>query len=202
MEIQPINRKNPEKTIVRHAADIVKRGGVVVFPSDTCYGVASNPYNKEAIRRLFNIKQRKYTKAVSCIFGNIGEVAQWTNLTNRDRVILEKNLPGPFTFLLRPSEKYPLKSECVGVRIPDSVFTSVFSATLKIPFTATSANLAGRRPTYSLAEILKQFKNQKHQPDLVLDAGELPRLPPSTVVNLTKKAPVIIRKGIVLPLLV
>lgn len=178
--------------IIKHLFDA---GGVIVFPSDTCYGLAANPLLSSAVTKVYEIKQRDIDKQISCIFGSIEQIKDWAELTKENEAILRKYLPGAYTFVLNPNSKYPLKGNTAGIRIPDNKVTATLSKILNSPYTSTSANVAGLPSTYNIDELMGQFKNNKVLPDLIIDAGELALNPPSTVVDLTQKIPKILRQG-------
>lgn len=196
MDIRKIDSLMPDEAIIQYAAKMIKAGAVVVFPSDTSYGLATNPNDQSAVQRLYKIKDRGEEKPVSCIFKDIEAIEKWTQLDSRQRRILSRNLPGPFTLLLEPNNNYPLKTEAVGVRIPDNSLTKALAHVLDQPYTATSANLYGEPSSYSLDETLQQFEGQIYQPDLILDAGKLPQYPLSAVIDIRGKKPLVIRPGI------
>ncbi|MFH0928214.1 MAG: L-threonylcarbamoyladenylate synthase [bacterium] len=201
MNIITISRNNPEIDAIKNAAAIIKNGGVVVYPSDTSYGLACDPTNPEALRKLCKIKSRDLGKPVSYNFGSIEGIGKFCELTSEQINILRDNLPGPFTFLLTPKPGIFEAGEKIGVRLPDSPVVSALSLALGGPFTATSANLAGEPACYSPEAIIKTFVGAPVQPDLLLDAGPLPPIPASTVVDLTVTPPQTIRLGARTPIL-
>lgn len=83
---------------IHKAAEIIRAGGVVMIPTDTCYGLAADPYNERALQKLFAIKRRAPDKKISCIYSSIVQITEHVPLTAWQKSILEKNLPGPFTF--------------------------------------------------------------------------------------------------------
>jgi L-threonylcarbamoyladenylate synthase len=195
MKILHISPTEPGFEAVKAAAEYIANGGVVVFPSDSCYGLAADPRNSAAMEKLYLIKNRPAEKAVSCIFRSIDTIAEWAELSPAIITLLEMHLPGPFTFLLEPKLAYPLFSEdaLVGARIPDHPFTQALSEAVG-PYTATSANRSGEPSTYSIDELQSQLAGGE-LPDLLLDAGVLPAVAPSTVVDLTVSPPTIVRQG-------
>jgi L-threonylcarbamoyladenylate synthase len=217
METKYIDINNLDSKIIRYAADVLSHGGVVVFPTDTSYGLAADPANEAAMKKLYAIKARNSGKPVSCIFKSIDQAQAWAKMDDRAEKILHANLPGPYTFLLAANTRYPLGGDLpalaskvglprltrvkAGVRIPDFPVTSLLAELFDKPYTATSANLAGEPPAYSIAALMEQLKNESTLPDLILDVGTLPQNPPSTIVDLTGPEPAIIRKGGVRPVL-
>lgn len=169
-------------------------GGVIAFPSDTAYGLAANPCNKAAIEKIYRMKERSSQNSVSCIFTTIEEVKEWALIGMREKKIVRLHIPGPFTFILNPTNKYPMEGT-VGVRIPDSELTRCLSKILHAPYTATSANISGNPSLYTAIDVLHEFENSKVQPDIILDAGVLTAGKISTVVDLSGDIPKIIRQG-------
>jgi len=189
------NNSNNEDNL-KLIADAIQQGMTVVFPTDTCYGIAVDPCNQKAMDRLFLLKNRPHNKNVSCIFKDLEQVYAWAKLDERQNHILQKNLPGTFTFILTAKNECPIRQLTVGVRIPDFSFATQLSQIAQIPYTATSANIGGMPSCYKVEDFLEQIKSINGiYPDLIVDAGELRQNPPSTVVDLTKQKPVIVRQG-------
>lgn len=196
MLVRKIDVNLPDEAVIDYAARLIDGGGVVVFPSDSCYGLAADATNKSAVERLYKIKQRPFDKQISCIFRDLSQIEQWAVVGKAQRKILERNLPGPFTFVLQSRVGYPLEGDTVGVRIPDNSITKALSHTLGKPYTATSANISGEQTTYNLDEIFRNFERQIYQPDLILDAGKLPQYPASAVIDIRKNRPIVLREGV------
>ena len=173
------------------AKKYIQEGKVIAFPSDTCYGLAVDPTNPEAMQRLYALKSRSPEKAVSIIFPSINAAKEWAKVPKGTEEILKSNLPGPFTFLLTPTPAYPLNTEAVAIRIPDNPHTKKLSDVLGSSYTATSANISNEPACYSPSEM----KVQGLHPDFIIDAGELPHNEPSTVIDLRSGEPVIVREG-------
>lgn len=183
------NLNNPDSELIKRAAEVIKRGGILVYPTDTCYGLGVDPENKMALQKLLKLKGRPISKKMSVVVSDLKMLKKICLVDQKQEEILRKYLPGPFTFVLKAR-----KGGTLGVRIPDCPLVQVLSKKLSFPYTTTSANLSGQKECYDVTCVLKQFKNRKIQPDLVLDTGELPKNPPSTVVDLTKWPPRILRK--------
>jgi L-threonylcarbamoyladenylate synthase len=173
---------------------VFEAGGVIVFPSDTAYGLAANPRDPVALKKIFEIKQRPQEMAISCIFKTLEQAREWADVRDIDEKILMSYVPGPYTFLLLPTEMYPMQGK-VGVRIPKSDLTQALSDIFASPYTATSANVSGRPPMYTVEDVVKEFEGMDVQPDIVLDAGPLIVGRISTVVDLTEVTSKILRQG-------
>lgn len=210
MQIFKINPERPERKLIKQAAEIIKRNGVVVYPTDTVYGMGVNALNEEAIEKLFVVKERPKNKPFSVIVEDIKMVKKFACVDSRIEKILAKLLPGPITVILfkkeilSPAQNFLMRglpdiltsgTGLIGIRVPDYKITRLLSAELNIPFTATSANISGRPASGKIKEVVRQFQNKKNQPDLILDAGDLPESEPSTVVDLTSRRSKILRSG-------
>lgn len=200
MKVIACNAANPDPTAISEAAKVIQGGGVVAYPSDSSYGLACDPTNPAAMAKLYELKGRPKEKSVSYNFGSIDEIATWAELSGHQRAILKKNLPGRFTFLLTPKKSQPVlrrpeQNEKIGVRIPDQIVVQALVDAVGFPITATSANLSGEPAAYSADAVRHAFPNPDLQPNLLLDAGELPGNPASTLVDLTTDPPIVTLRG-------
>lgn len=199
MKIIKINLKKPESKILKQITKIIKQDGVVAFPSDTCYGLAADATSKRAVKKVFKIKKRPSSKPISIIIQNLKMAKQYAQINQTQEQKLKKYLPGPYTIIL--PTKMALKkiftetNKTISIRIPDSPLTRAFSSILKIPYTATSANLSGQPPAWSAQKVIKIFQNQKTKPDLILDGGQLKQKPLSIIINLASKKPKILKRS-------
>ncbi len=189
MKILKINSDNPEKAIIKKVVEVIKKGGVIVYPTDTVYGLGVNALDKEAVKRVFEIKGRDFKKPVSIIVRDVEMAKKVANFGREIEKILKKILPGPITVILYKkkilSDILTGGSKKIGLRIPDCRFTQILMGQLDFPITTTSANISGKP-----ASVIK------HGPDLFLDASRLSGQA-STVVDLTGSRPKILRTGAV-----
>jgi L-threonylcarbamoyladenylate synthase len=174
----------------------------VVFPSDTVYGLLVDVYNEEAVRKLIAFKNRPPGKPIS-VFVDWDFLYELVLVSEKQKELLKNILPGPFTVVLRSKGKVcPLlesEKKTLGVRIPDYQPVNQLIKKIKKPVTATSANLSGRPPHYSIESLLKQLpESKKKLVDFVVDAGKLPRNKPSTVIDLVEENIKILRQGDIL----
>lgn len=170
--------KNQYKDLITQAAKIIKQGGIIAYPTDTCYGLGADPKNKDAMKRLFDTKGRTKSKKVSLIFEDISMVEKYCDLNQKQKKYLIKYLPGPYTFILKAKHS----TETIGIRIPNHKVTQLLSKYLKMPYTTTSANKSGQPPCYDAKCITGQLTGV----DLILDGGKLPKNLPSKIIDLTK----------------
>jgi len=196
-EIIKINPKNPDKKIIEKAAKILRNGGVVVYPTDTLYGLGVNASDSKAVLKVFKIKGRE-NKPVSIAVANLAEARKYAKFSPLALKIAKKFLPGPLTLILPsrlnlPKELNP-NDEKVRIRIPDNKITLELIKKFKFPLTATSANLSGGKNPVIAKEAIKQIGDRV---DLVLDAGKCKYNKPSTVVDLSSAKIEVIREGLI-----
>lgn len=199
MERISIVYNHPELEPILEAVDILKRGGAVIFPTDTVYGLAVNATRVDAIERLFKIKKRPSSKPVPIIARDIAMVKKFAFVNDRIERVLNEIWPGPVTVVLEKKGDLPAiltgGRSTVGIRIPDCPVTQLLMEHLEWPITATSANFSGEPSlTYSM-DIRRSFETAHPGPDLFLDAGDLSDNTPSTILDLTGSRPKILRVG-------
>lgn len=193
MRILKTNNENPDNEVIEEAIRIMAHGGVVLYPTDTVYGLGVNIFNKKAVRRVYDIKKRSLMKPLSIIVSSKDAISHVANLRTRDKIYVDKFLPGPYTLILNKTKIVPrvvtsgLKH--VGVRIPDNEIACRISDLF--PVTTTSANLSDHEVCETPDEILDQLN---HDVDLVIDVGKLKRNKPSTIINLTSEKPIILER--------
>lgn len=179
---------------------ILKQGGLVIFPSDTVYGLLVDARNDTAVRKLVKFKNRPIGKAISVFVGDREMLAEYVKISHEQDTLMDQLLPGPFTVILpslgKTSPLLESEKQTLGVRLPS--YEPVISLTnlYGTPITATSANLGGRSPHYSIESLLADLPQYKQELiDLIIDAGKLPKNKPSTIVDLTADQVKILRKG-------
>lgn len=177
---------------------IVKRlqeGKIVVYPTDTIYGIAANINLPNAIRKVYSTKQRHLNKPLSVCFHDFKQLNKYVNLTPRLNKIINKLLPGPYTILLEKNENInPLltgNSHIVGIRIPNSMVS--YELTKKFPITSTSANISNHQTPNDINQIKKQLGENI---DYYINMGVIKNNKSSTIIDLTRDKPQIIRKGL------
>jgi L-threonylcarbamoyladenylate synthase len=194
MKIIDINPQKPEKEIIEEARNVLKKGGIILYPTDTLYGLAVNINDHNALERLYDLKKRSHNKPISICVSDlewIDEVAYWDD---EIRAKVSKILPGPFTIILTKKESVSSMltagTEKIGIRIPNTHLCWELSR--EFPITTSSANISGMKTPESVDEIIDQVGDGV---DLVLNAGNCKKSEPSTVIDFTLKPPKVIRKG-------
>lgn len=199
MRIFKINIDNPEIKIIQGVAKVVKKGGAVVLPTDTAYGIAVNALDYKALARLDRIKGRQDQKPYPIAVLNLQEAERYVIFNKQAKILAEHFWPGALTLVLKRKEGIEILDphlETIGVRIPDSKLCDALSKVLGFPYTITSANISGMPTAYAVQEIVEQFKNARSKPDLILDGGELTENKISTVADLSEEKKVeILREG-------
>lgn len=181
------------------AVDVIKAGGLVVFPTDTIYGLGCDLHNKKALKKLYRIKEMDEKTPLSFISPNLSKVSCYAKVSNRAYRLMNKYLPGPFTFILPATKevnKFMLyKRKQIGIRVPDNNVCRALTEELGNPVISTSVPLWKEKVLNSGDAIHEFFGDQI---DLVLEIGIMVSAP-STVVDLTSDAFKIVRqsKGVI-----
>ncbi len=186
--------------VINHTINILKSGGLVVYPSDTVYGALVDANNYQAVNKLIEFKLRPAGKPISVFIRDLSMAKTLVQVNQSNYQLLKKILPGPFTVILKSKHHVcPLleaENGSLGIRLPAYLPINRLLNEYRQPVTATSANLSGDRPHYSVYSLLNSLTRKKTALiDLVIDAGKLPRNKPSTVIDLTGGALKIIRRG-------
>lgn len=198
MKILKLSFKNYQK-IIKEVIKSIKKGKVIVCPTDTVYGLIANATNKKTVEKIFKIKKRKIQKSIPIFVQNIKKAKKIAKIDKKQEKLLKSIWPGKITTVLRRKKielkLYGVDKKTIALRIPKYKLVIDLLKKLNYPLTGTSANISGQSATTKVREVLKQFKNQKFQPDLIIDAGNLKSSKPSTLIDLIKKKPKILRKG-------
>ena len=178
--------------IVKKIVEILKKGGVAIIPTDTCYGIIADATNEEAVKRVFDIKKRPYDNPVSIFLSSKKDVYKYAEVNELGEKFLNL-LPARLTLIFKAKAKLPepmiVKNGKIGIRVIKHVLPTLITKVLRKPITATSANIHGQPPCYASSELMNL------NVDLIVDAGELPRIPVSTVIDVTTVPPTILREG-------
>lgn len=185
---------------VNKIVEVLKNGGLVVMPSDTVYILAIDATNIKAVKKLLNFKNRWIGKAISVAITDFEMANEYAKIGKTEKNIYSSLLPGPFTLISKGKHKVAKGIEAedgsLGIRIPDNKLILEVIEKIKKPISATSANLSGRRPHYSVDSFLKTLSEKKKKMiDLIIDKGKLPRNKPSTVIDIRESEMKILRRG-------
>lgn len=196
MRLYRLNSDKPHYRALREVVDILAEGGVIVYPTDTLYGLGCGMNFKESIERIGRLKGRADKKPFSFICADISSIGRFCHISNQAHRLMSKCLPGPYTFVLeaRPNtlpKRVVGKRNSVGVRIPNHRIALDLVEALGFPIISTSANLSGEATPESIADMPKSLTDNL---DAAIDVGPL-RGDPSTVIDLTGEEPVVLREG-------
>jgi L-threonylcarbamoyladenylate synthase len=185
-----------DRSLLKQAISVLKRGGVVAFPTDTVYGVGANPFQPDAVRKLYQIKGRPIDKPIPILVGSIGDVEQVAqNLPSPFFQLAERFWPGALTLIVEaknlPSE-VTAGGKTVGVRMPDHPLALELLRRFDGPVATTSANRSDEPPATSAAEVRTQLGDRV---DLIWDGGQTFTKIASTVLDLSVSPPRIRRHG-------
>ncbi len=190
-----LNPYNPQPRHIEKAVNILKKGGVIIYPTDTFYGIGCDIMNKKAIERIYQIKKRDKKQPFSFICPNLKDISKYAKVSNFAYRNMKRLLPGPYTFVLSGSKMVPkimlTKRRTAGIRVPDNQIPTSIASKLGNPIISTSATdpegNALKDPTF----IYDMFNSQV---DLVIDSGIVAGKP-SSVISLIDDIPEIIRYG-------
>jgi L-threonylcarbamoyladenylate synthase len=182
--------------LVDTAISILKKGGIIAYPTETFYGLGVKYDIEQSLERLYEIKKRPKEKAMPLIIGSIKQLSLITEfISGSARELIDRFWPGPLTILFtaRPAlSEYVVSKNKVAVRIPGESFALRLAAASEFPITATSANISGMTPADSASMIYEYFDDRV---DLIIDGGRTKGGMPSTIVDATEDTIKVIRKG-------
>lgn len=192
----------PTPEVIKTAVEVLSRGGLVIFPTETLYGIGADATNQAAIDKLLQYKSRREGKPLSIAVNSPAMAEEYVEVNATARNLYQNFLPGPLTVVSKSRGKVArgVESEfgTLGIRIPDYQLVLDIVTAFGKPITATSANASYQKRPHQVADILEAISDkQKDLIDLILDAGELPKRDPSTVVDTTLNQEVVVRQGAV-----
>ncbi len=190
-----INPENPQKRQISKAVDILKNGGIIVYPTDTFYGIGCDIMNKKAIENIYILKQRDRKQPFSFICPNLKNISKYAKVSNFAYRHMKRLLPGPYTFILTGSKMVPkimlTKRKTAGIRVPDHNIALELAGELGNPIISTSA-LDIEGDSFETPELL--YEQLSNKVDGFIDGGNVPSMP-SSVISLVGDVPEIIRYG-------
>ncbi|MEM4360700.1 MAG: L-threonylcarbamoyladenylate synthase [Candidatus Anstonellaceae archaeon] len=179
----------PYKEAIKEASKILKKGGIIIYPTDTLYGLGGDGTNSKTIKKIMKIKRRK-KDAFSVIVAK-SKIKKYCKIEKQYYKKLDKLLPGPYTFLLEAKKKIAAtKNKTIGIRVPKNKFCLRLAEKFGKPIISTSANISGKSPKFRVEDIEKEIKDKV---DLIIDGGPTKYKIGSTIVDLINKK--IIRVG-------
>ena len=195
MEFYELHPVTPQIRFINKAVEVLENGGVIIYPTDTIYGIGCDIFNKQALERVYDIKHEAGTKLFSFICPDLKDIARYAKVSDYAYKAMKKLLPGPYTFVLPAAREVPkklwTKRNTVGIRIPDHPVALTLARELGHPIVSTSVTSRLGEVLYDPAEIKAIFN---YQVDLMLSVGAL-NGHPSSIVDLSGDEPEIIREG-------
>jgi len=192
-------------TKIEEVINELRDGGVVVYPTETCYGLGGDATNPEVVEKIYKIKQRREEKPFLVIVPDVEMAKEYLEWSPQLDEIAKKYWPGALTVVSEGKSKSEKDKRLTdGVIAPDGTVAMRVTAhpvaaelarALGRPLISTSANISGREPSYSVEEVINMFANQPDQPDILINAGELPKNLPTTMVKVDGGQLVVLRKG-------
>jgi len=184
---------------LKNLAREIKKGRVIVCPTDTVYGLLADATNKKAVEKIFKIKKRPKTKPLPIFIKDLETAKRLAIIDKNQERFLKKAWPGKITAVLkrkaanRKQKIYGIDKKTIALRISKYKLVLELLKAINKPLTGTSANISGKPATTKIKDILRQFQNKKFQPDLILNTGNLKSSKPSKVIDFTGKRPKILR---------
>jgi len=195
MEYIELHPQNPQQRFINKAVDVLKDGGIIIFPTDTYYGIGCDLYNKDGIEKLLSIKNEDKNKLFSFIFSDFKNISKYAKVNDASFKLMKKLLPGPYTFILPAAKEIPKKlwskRHTVGIRIPDHSIALKIVEGLGNPLVSTTASNRLGEPITDTFEIKNIFNISV---DLMLASSNV-SFEPSSVIDLSSEEPIIIREG-------
>ncbi len=195
VEIQHIDLNYPQRKLLLHSVRILQQGGVIVYPTDTTYGLGLDPLNRRALEKAWKIKKSHKNKLFTFICNNIAEASKWAFIPTNYFRIIKRVTPGKYTFIFNATSLVPKlllqKRETVGIRIPDCAVALGLVEELGRPLLNTSVPCEEGWFYSDPADLADIYPNEI---DLILDAGVINNLP-STIVDFTDNTPRVLREG-------
>ncbi|MCK5088283.1 MAG: threonylcarbamoyl-AMP synthase [Melioribacteraceae bacterium] len=195
MEFYELHPVTPQIRYINKAVEIIKNGGVIIYPTDTVYGLGCDIFNHEAVKRIYDIKNETGTKLFSFICSDLKDISKYAKVSDYAYKTMRRLTPGAYTFVLPAAKEVPkklwTKRKTVGIRIPDNQIALMIAKELGNPIISTSVTRRRGELIYDPYEIRAIFD---FQVDLMLSNGVLNGIP-SSIIDLSGDEPEIIREG-------
>jgi tRNA threonylcarbamoyl adenosine modification protein (Sua5/YciO/YrdC/YwlC family) len=192
-----VHPKNPQERHINHAVDVLKNGGVVIYPTDTVYGIGCSIYDTRAIERIYQIKKQDQQKPFSFVCSDLSHISEYAKVSNTAFRLMKQLIPGPYTFILPASRLKQLpksmisKRKTVGIRVPDNKISLMLVKELGHPILSASVT-NGDGNVIIDPEVIESHYGKRV--DLILDGGNS-NAQLSTILDLTEEKGVVLREG-------
>ena len=197
-ELITIHPETPQPRLIDQAVDIIKRGGVVVYPTDSAYALGCHIGDKRAMERIRRIRKLDEKHNFTLVCRDLSELGSYAHVNNQSYRLLRHATPGPFTFILEATSDVPRrlmhpKRKTVGVRVPENPIAQALLDVLGEPMLSVTLILPG--DDYPLTDPYDIRRSLDHEVDLIIDGGFC-GLEPTTVIDMTAEAPALRRQGL------
>ena len=190
-----INNQNPQMRLIRKAVELLRSGGIVIYPTDTVYGMGCDLFNKKSIERIYEFQRRDRKQPLSFICADLKDISRYARVSDDAYKIMRRLLPGPYTFILEASRAVPKtilpKRQTTGIRIPDNRICQTLLAEMGSPIISTSVK-DGDGELLSDPRMIEELFGKRV--DMIIDGGII-AAEPSSVVSLLDEGVEVIRTG-------
>ncbi len=191
-----INPENPQKRLIRKVVEVLKKDGIIAYPTDTYYGIGCDIMNKKAIEKIYLLKQREKNRPFSFICSGLKNISDYAKVSNYAYKTMKRLLPGPYTFILEGSKLVPkimlTNRKTAGIRVPDNKICLALVEELGNPIISTSATMPDGS-VFDNPSLINEYYRTRI--DMAIDGGTVPGQP-SSVISLINDIPEIIREGL------
>jgi tRNA threonylcarbamoyl adenosine modification protein (Sua5/YciO/YrdC/YwlC family) len=192
-----IHPQNPQGRLIQQAAEILRHGGVIAYPTDSCYALGCHIGDKAALERIRRIRCVEARHNFTLVCRDLSEIATYAKVDNTAYRLLRALTPGPYTFILQATREVPkrlqhAKRRTIGIRVPDHPIVHALLDELNQPIMSATLTLPGDDLPLTEAEDIRE--RLEHQLDLVIDGGHC-GLQPTTVIEMVEEVPHVIRVG-------
>jgi len=196
-QVFEIHPQNPQLRLVRQAVEVLRRGGVIIYPTDSAYALGCHIQDKAALQRIIRLRQLDDKHNFTLVCRDLSELATYARVNNTDYRLLKAFTPGAYTFIMRATSEVPRlmlhpKRKTIGIRVPDHPVVSALLGELDEPLLSSTLILPGE--SEPMADIEDIRDTLARQVDLVIDSGFC-GLEPTTVVSLVEGVPEVLRRG-------
>ena len=193
-----IHPENPQQRLIRQAVDVVRSGGIIVYPTDSGYALGCDMSNKKAKDRIRQIRRVDDTHVFTLVCRDLSEISTYAKINNTYYRLLKSLTPGPYTFIFKATKEVPRmlqnpKRKTIGIRIPDNRIALALLEELDAPLSSSTLIMPGDE--IQLTDPYEMRQLLEHQVDLVIDGGYC-GIDPTTVVNLEEDTPHVLRVGL------
>jgi tRNA threonylcarbamoyl adenosine modification protein (Sua5/YciO/YrdC/YwlC family) len=190
-----INNQNPQLRLVRRVVETLREGGIVIYPTDTVYGMGCDLFNKKGIDRIYEIQRRDRKKPLSFVCADLKDISRYAKVTDEAYKIMRRLLPGPYTFVLEASRLVPKtilpKRQTTGIRVPDNNICQALVAELGSPIISASVKDENGELLSDPRMIEELFGRRV---DMIIDGGIIAARP-SSVISILDEGTEILREG-------